>query len=36
MGIHVFYYTHGEERMISNDVVWDAFVSIMKDVRFFV
>jgi hypothetical protein len=36
MGIHLFYYTHGEEKMISNDVVWVAFVSIMKDVNFLV
>jgi len=30
-GIHFFCYTHGGERMASHDVVWDAFVSIMKD-----
>jgi hypothetical protein len=36
MGIHLLNYTHGEKRMISNNFVWDAFVSITRDVRFLV
>jgi hypothetical protein len=36
MGIHLFHCTHGEERMGSHDVMWDAFVFIMKDATFFV
>jgi hypothetical protein len=36
MGIHLLHYTHGEERMGSHDIMWDAFVFITKDVTFFV
>ncbi len=36
MGIHLFHYVHGEERMTLPDVVWDAFVAIAKDTRFHV
>jgi hypothetical protein len=36
MGIHLFRYTHGGERIVSHDVVRDAFASITKDVRFHV
>jgi hypothetical protein len=30
MGIHLFHCTHGGERMLSHDVVWDAFASIVR------
>jgi hypothetical protein len=36
MGIHLFRYVHGGERMNLPDVVWDAFVAIAKDTRFHV
>ncbi len=36
MGIHFIRCTHGGERMVSCDVVWDVFLSIMRDVKFHV
>ncbi len=36
MGIQLFHYAHGGERMISHDVVSNAFAFIVKDVRFHV
>jgi hypothetical protein len=36
MGIHLFRYIHGGERMVSHDAMWDAFTSIVKDVCFHV
>jgi hypothetical protein len=36
MGMHIFHCAHGEEKATSHDVVWDAFASIMKDVKFHV
>jgi hypothetical protein len=34
MGIHLFCYIHGGEKKTSHNVIWDAFVSITKDVGF--
>jgi len=34
MGIHLFCCTHGGEKMTSHNIIWHAFVSIMKDVGF--
>ncbi len=34
MGIHRLHYVHGGERIVSHDVIWDVFVSIVRDVRF--
>jgi len=34
MGIHLLHYVHGGERVISHDVIWDVFASIVKNVRF--
>ncbi len=34
MGIHLFCFAHGGEKMTSHNVIWDAFVSITKDVGF--
>jgi len=31
MKIHFLHYAHGEERMISHDIVQDAFVFIVRD-----
>jgi hypothetical protein len=36
IGIHFFHCTHGGERMVSHDVVWDAFASIARDLGFHV
>jgi hypothetical protein len=36
MGIHFFHCTHGGEKMVSNEVVQDAFASITRDVGFHV
>jgi hypothetical protein len=36
MGIHLFHYVHGGERMNLPDVVWDVFVAIAKDTGFHV
>jgi hypothetical protein len=36
MGIHLLRYAHGGERIASHDDVWNVFVSIVKDVRFYV
>jgi hypothetical protein len=36
MGIHFLRGTHGGERMVSSDVVWDVFLSTTRDVKFHV
>jgi hypothetical protein len=36
MGFHLLCYIHGGERTTSHDVVWNAFVVIVKDARFHV
>jgi hypothetical protein len=36
MGIRLFHYIHGGEKIASHDVVQDAFMSIVKDMTFHV
>jgi len=36
MGIHLFHYIHGKEKVASHDAMWDAFASIVRDVGFHV
>jgi hypothetical protein len=34
MGIHLLHCTHGEERIVFHDVMWDAFTYIARDAKF--
>jgi hypothetical protein len=34
MGIHLFHYTHGADKMVLHDVVRDVFMAIGKSARF--
>jgi len=34
MGIHLFRYAHGGEKITSHDVMWDVLVAIVENAKF--